>query len=90
MSSSLEEPTRLLPPWDFPGKNTGVGRHAVRQPLYQINNTKTQHTHTHLPYVLLDSNTKLNRKIVTLPLQFAVASPRGASLGWLMSCDKQG
>ena len=61
--------------------------------IIQRPNTHTHthtHTHTPLPYVLLDSNTKLNRKIVTLPLQFAVASPRGASLGWLMSCDKQG
>ena len=59
--------------------------------IIQRPNTHT-HTHTHTPlsYVLLDSNTKLNRKIVTFPLQFSVASPRGASLGQLMSCDKQG
>ena len=25
------EPTRLLHPWDFPGKNTGVGCHALLQ-----------------------------------------------------------
>ena len=35
MSSSLRpyglQPTRLLSPWDSPGKNTGVGLHALRQ-----------------------------------------------------------
>ena len=25
------QPTRLLPPWDFPGKNTGVGCHFLLQ-----------------------------------------------------------
>ena len=26
------QPTRLLPPWDFPGKSTGVGCHCLLQP----------------------------------------------------------
>ena len=28
------EPTRLLCPWDFPGKNTGVGHHALLQRIF--------------------------------------------------------
>ena len=35
MSDSLRphglQPTRLLHPWDFPGKSTGVGRHRLLQ-----------------------------------------------------------
>ena len=35
MSNSLRhhglQPTRLLHPWDFPGKNTGVGCHRLLQ-----------------------------------------------------------
>ena len=35
MSGSLRpyglQPTRLLCPWDFPGKNTGVGGHFLLQ-----------------------------------------------------------
>ena len=27
-------PTRLLRPWDFPGKNTGVGCHALLQRIF--------------------------------------------------------
>ena len=27
------QPTRLLPPWDFPGKRTGVGCHCLLCPL---------------------------------------------------------
>ena len=28
------EPTRLLCPWDSPGKNTGVGSHALLQGIF--------------------------------------------------------
>ena len=28
-------PARLLCPWDFPGKNTGVGRHSLLQGIFQ-------------------------------------------------------
>ena len=38
MSDSLQlrglQPSRLLCPWDFPGRNTGVGCHAVLQGLF--------------------------------------------------------
>ena len=31
------QPTRLLCPWDFPGKSTGVGCHCLLQPsLYVV------------------------------------------------------
>ena len=29
-------PARLLCPWDFPGKNTGVGCHFLLQGIFQI------------------------------------------------------
>ena len=28
------QPTRILCPWDSPGKNTGVGRHALFQGIF--------------------------------------------------------
>ena len=28
------QPTRLLHPWDYPGKSTGVGCHCVLQQAY--------------------------------------------------------
>ena len=38
MSNSLWlyglQPTRLLSPWDFPGKNTGVGCHVLLQGIF--------------------------------------------------------
>ena len=38
MSDSLQphglQPTRLLCPWDFPGKNTGVGCHFLLQGIF--------------------------------------------------------
>ena len=30
-AKSLQQPTRLLCPWDSPGKNTGVGCHFLLQ-----------------------------------------------------------
>ena len=33
------QPTRLLCPWDSPGKNTGVGCHFLLQPPYIIDQT---------------------------------------------------
>ena len=30
------QPTRLLHPWDFPGKSTGVGCHCLLQTLYSL------------------------------------------------------
>ena len=40
VSESLQthtlQPTRLLCPWDFPVKNTGVGCHALLQRLFLI------------------------------------------------------
>ena len=30
------QPTRLLCPWDFPGKSTGVGCHCLLQTLYSL------------------------------------------------------
>ena len=39
------QPARLLCPWDFPGKNTGVGCHSMLQGIFltQVSN--------HVPYV---------------------------------------
>ena len=37
---SPPEPTRFLSPWDFPGKNTGIGRHSLLQgilPTQELN-----------------------------------------------------
>ena len=40
------QPTRLLHPWDFPGKSTGVGCHCLLRYIYIYVHTHT-HTHTH-------------------------------------------
>ena len=36
------EPTRLLCPWDSPGKHTGVGHHAILQGIFPIQELKPQ------------------------------------------------
>ena len=44
MSDSLRphglQPTRLLCPWDFPGKSTGVGGHCILQDLIELASKK--------------------------------------------------
>ena len=35
-------PTRLLCPWDFPGKNTGVGYHALLQGIFLTQGSNTR------------------------------------------------
>ena len=48
------QPTRLLRPWDFPGKSTGVGCHCLLQGFWILNlpsgytiiKTKYSHSHT--------------------------------------------
>ena len=49
MSASLQlhglQPTRLLCPWDSPGKNTGVGCHAFLQGIFWI-----QVSNSHFPH----------------------------------------
>ena len=34
-------PTRLLCPWEFPGKNTGVGRHFLLQGIFPTQGSNT-------------------------------------------------
>ena len=41
------QPTRLLRPWDSPGKNTGVGCHFLLH-LYSIPTRKYTDTHTYM------------------------------------------
>ena len=52
MSHSLQphrlQPARLLCPWDFPGKNNGVGCHALLQGIFPI-----QGLNLHLQRLLL-------------------------------------
>ena len=38
----FEEPTRLLCPWDPPGKNTGVGCHSLLQGIFQTQGSNLQ------------------------------------------------
>ena len=54
MSDSLRHyglyPARLLCPWDFPGKNTGVGSHVLLQGI-----CPTQGSNLHLLHWQVDS-----------------------------------
>ena len=55
------QPTRLLCPWDFPGKSTGVGCHCLlRYHCYRVLNTWTLHMKSELViYLCCCSVTKL-------------------------------
>ena len=57
MSDSLQpyglEPSRLLCPWDFPGKNTKVGCHGLLQGIFPTQGLNPQHLY--LPALQMDS-----------------------------------
>ena len=68
MSCSLQpcglEPTRLLYPWGFPGKNTGVGCHSLLQGIFptqglnpHLLNLLPWHYHLCHPMMLTDKST---------------------------------
>ena len=48
-------PARLLCPWDSPGKNTGVGGHALLQGIFQ-----TQGLNLHLLHWQVDAGSHLH------------------------------
>ena len=76
MSDSLQahglQPARLLCPWNSPGKNTGVGYHALLQGIFPTQGSKPGLPHCrqilyHLSY-LVSPNTHINRiKKIRLP-----------------------
>ena len=46
-------PTRLLCPWDFPGKNTGVGCHFLLQGIFSTQGSNPCHLHQQVYSLLL-------------------------------------
>ena len=60
------QPTRLPFPWDFPGKNTGVGCHFLLQGIFLTQGSKLHLLHWQagsLPLCFLESPNKLTRRI---------------------------
>ena len=58
MSNSLQPPGPLLCPWDFPGKNTGVG--------CRVNTHTHTHTHTHTQWNTAAAAAKSLQSCLTL------------------------
>ena len=65
------QPTRLLRPWDFPGKSTGVGRHCLLRllRLNSNNGEQSEHCFAHSRYS--------NILIVMLQLLMIMKRPKG-------------
>ena len=68
VSDSLQphgpQPTRLLCPWDFPSKNTGVGRHVLPQGIFPIQGSNSHLLH-HRWILYLLSHWRCSRMMVT-------------------------
>ena len=60
------QPTRLLRPWDFPGRNTGVGCHCLLQEIFltQRLNPSLLHCRQMLYHLSHQGNTILDLKIL--------------------------
>ena len=62
------QPTRLLRPWDFPGKSTGVGCHCLlRQASLSIINSRSSLRLTSIESVMPSSHLILCRPLLLLP-----------------------
>ena len=57
------QPTRLLHPWDFPGKSTGVGCHCLLQVIPNI--CLTLNTY-HFPFIFFCSPLTLKRQCTAI------------------------
>ena len=84
MSDSLQphglEPTRLLCPWDFPGKNTGVGSHFLLQGIFP-----TQGLNLHLQRLLhWQADSFTTEPPGKPPLKWSIIQPkRGMKYGYM-------
>jgi hypothetical protein len=56
------QPTRLLRPWDFPGKSTGVGWHCLLRNIHTYYNAiiKNQNTGKHISKYLITKRLKVS------------------------------
>ena len=68
------QPARLLCPWDFPGKSTGVGCHVLLQEIFQVNCGLSSFHSTSVTAFLPDSPTSLPFKVLLLKLFCAPGS----------------
>ena len=82
----LCDPTRLLCPWNYPGKNTGVGNHSLLQGIFptQRLNPSLLHCgqilyhlrHQRSPFLLVDPNFHFFSSVWSFPLTLL--------MGWLV------
>ena len=71
------QPTRLLCPWDFPGKNTRAGCHLLLQGIFP-----TQGSNTSLSNLLL-------WQVGSLPLGHLGSQPHSSILAWKISWTEE-
>ena len=90
------QPTRLLHPWDFPGKSTGVGCHCLRMQKYQwfpdcirVYLSKTINTHgtdvISLPCVYIILPCVSRQYIICINLHALGRNIKNLYLIWLMT-----
>ena len=72
------QPARLLCPWDFPGKNTGVGCHFLLQGLLPIQGSKLHLLHCQEDSLPLSHQGSQRKKNV-----YTGSKMFKPSLGWL-------
>ena len=66
------QPTRLLHPWDIPGKNTGVGCHCLLWDIEQWDGIREKELDSEPKVLRLSSSPSLNRKHQTLRTCFLI------------------
>ena len=59
-------PTRLLCPWDFPGKNTELNGHFLLQGIFQTQGLNPRPLHWQVDYLAVSHQGSLKRKVLTI------------------------
>ena len=81
------QPARLLHPWDFPGKNTGVGCHFLLQGIFQTQRSNPglphyRQTFYHLSHQGIPTKPKTQACSETKDFDIAASRYKGQSGRW--------
>ena len=91
LSDSLQrqgvQPTRLLCPWDFPGKNTGIGCHYLLQGIFPTQGSNPGFLHCRqILYCLSTKEVQFRRLQILLQKPVAFSFQSNLYSLWLFLC----
>ena len=82
------QPTKLLSPWDFPGKDTGVGHHFLLQGIFPTQGSNVGLLHCRqILYRLSYKGSPANRISQSIQLVQLLSCVRVFATPWIAACQ---